>query len=105
MLHIDLILHDPEQRSRLGAASHRESPSHKNDSIIAVLVGKYGGIWAENTSAGWACVTMAFLFIVVFGASYSSLGWALPPEVFPVSIRSKGVAFSVAINWLSNFTV
>lgn len=73
--------------------------------IIAVLVGKYGGIWAENTSAGWACVTMAFLFIVVFGASYSSLGWALPPEVFPVSIRSKGVAFSVAINWLSNFTV
>lgn len=70
-----------------------------------MLVGKYGGIWAENTSAGWACVTMAFLFIVVFGASYSSLGWALPPEVFPVSIRSKGVAFSVAINWLSNFTV
>jgi hypothetical protein len=48
---------------------------------------------------------MAFLFIIIFGASYSPLGWALPPEVFPIGIRSKGVAFSVAINWLSNFTV
>ncbi|KAK9770042.1 putative Major facilitator superfamily (MFS) profile domain-containing protein [Seiridium cardinale] len=73
--------------------------------IIAALVGKYEGIWSQNTSAGWACVAMAFLFIIVFGASYSSLGWALPPEVFPVGLRSKGVAFSVAVNWLSNFTV
>ncbi|TEA17231.1 Sugar transporter STL1 [Colletotrichum sidae] len=73
--------------------------------IIAVLVGNFDNRWAENTAAGWACVAMAFLFIIVFGASYSSLGWALPPEVFPNGIRSKGVAFSVAINWLSNFTV
>ncbi|UNI15859.1 hypothetical protein JDV02_002350 [Purpureocillium takamizusanense] len=73
--------------------------------IIAVFVGRYEGVWAENTSAGWVCVAMAFLFIIVFGASYSSLGCALPPEVFPVSIRSKGVAFSIAINWLSKFTV
>ncbi|KAJ0274782.1 hypothetical protein COL940_009179 [Colletotrichum noveboracense] len=48
---------------------------------------------------------MAFLFIIIFGASYSSLGWDLPPEVFPNGMRSKGVAFSVAVNWLSNFTV
>ncbi|ETS77437.1 hypothetical protein PFICI_11311 [Pestalotiopsis fici W106-1] len=73
--------------------------------VIAALVGTYEGIWADHTSAGWACVVMAFLFIIVFGASYSSLGWALPPEVFPVGIRSKGVAFAVAINWISNFTV
>lgn len=73
--------------------------------IIAALVGKYEGIWANHTSAGWACVAMAFLFIIIFGASYSALGWALPPEVFPVGIRSKGVAFAVAINWISNFTV
>ena len=73
--------------------------------VIAALVGRYENNWSENTTAGWACVAMAFLFIIVFGASYSSLGWALPPEVFPVSLRSKGVAFSVAVNWLSNFTV
>ncbi|KAH8655834.1 general substrate transporter [Xylariales sp. PMI_506] len=72
---------------------------------IAVLVGKFEGIWGDNVSAGWACVAMAFLFIIVFGASYSPLGWAIPPEVFPVALRSKGVAFAVAINWISNFTV
>lgn len=73
--------------------------------VIAALVGTYSGQWASNVAAGWGCVAMAFLFIIVFGASYSPLGWALPPEVFPIGIRSKGVAFSVAINWLSNFTV
>ncbi|KAF5525678.1 Sugar transporter STL1 [Colletotrichum aenigma] len=73
--------------------------------VIAALVGTFDSRWGENTSAGWACVAMAFLFIIIFGASYSSLGWALPPEVFPNGMRSKGVAFSVAVNWLSNFTV
>ena len=73
--------------------------------VIAALFGTYSDDWANNTAAGWACVAMAFLFIIIFGASYSPLGWALPPEVFPIGIRSKGVAFSVAINWLSNFTV
>ncbi|KAK2762370.1 high-affinity glucose [Colletotrichum kahawae] len=73
--------------------------------VIAALVVTYDGRWGENTSAGWACVAMAFLFIIIFGASSSSLGWALPPEVFPNGMRSKGVAFSVAVNWLSNFTV
>lgn len=62
--------------------------------VIAALAGTYEGRWASNASAGWACVAMAFLFIIIFGASYSPLGWALPSEVFPVSIRSKGVAFS-----------
>ncbi|KAF4913137.1 Sugar transporter STL1 [Colletotrichum fructicola] len=73
--------------------------------VIAALVGTFDSQWGENTSAGWACVAMAFLFIIIFGASYSSLGWALPPEVFPNGMRSKGVAFSVSVTWLSNFTV
>ncbi|KAI7090865.1 hexose carrier protein [Hortaea werneckii] len=73
--------------------------------IIAGLVGIYAGNWSNNTSAGWACVAMAFLFIIIYGASYSPLGWALPPEIFPISLRSKGVALSVSINWLSNFIV
>ncbi|KAE9566599.1 hypothetical protein CGMCC3_g17253 [Colletotrichum fructicola] len=73
--------------------------------VIAALVGTFNSQWGENTSAGWACVAMAFLFIIIFGASYSSLGWALPPEVFPNGMRSKGVAFSVSVTWLSNFTV
>ncbi|KAI7155460.1 hexose carrier protein [Hortaea werneckii] len=73
--------------------------------IISALVGTYAGNWDNNESAGWACVAFAFLFITIFGASYSPLGWSLPPEVFPVSIRSKGVGLAVATTWLSNFVI
>ena len=73
--------------------------------IISALVGTYAGNWDSNESAGWACVAFAFLFITIFGASYSPLGWSLPPEVFPVSIRSKGVGLAVATTWLSNFVM
>lgn len=73
--------------------------------IISALSGVYEEDWSANTAAGWACVTMAFVFILVYGVSYSPLGWALPPEVFPTSCRSKGVALAVAVNWMSNFII
>lgn len=73
--------------------------------VIAVLTGLFEDDWSGHTAAGWACVAMAFIFILIFGATYSCLGWALPPEVFPTSVRSKGVALAVAVNWLSNFTI
>ncbi|KAL4893488.1 general substrate transporter [Aspergillus ambiguus] len=72
--------------------------------VVAVLSALYGPDWA-NTSAGWACVAMAFLFILIFGNTYSPLGWALPSEVFPNAIRSKGVGLSTCVNWLSNFII
>ena len=73
--------------------------------IIAILAGLYEKDWSANKAAGWACVAMAFAFILVYGVSYSPLGWALPSEVFPTSCRSKGVALAVAVNWLSNFII
>ncbi|KAF4553587.1 Sugar (and other) transporter-like protein 63 [Elsinoe fawcettii] len=73
--------------------------------VIAALAGVYGENWSANPAAGWACVAMAFLFIMVYGVSYSPLGWALPPEVYPTSMRSKGVALATCLNWLCNFTV
>ncbi|EYE90436.1 sugar porter family MFS transporter [Aspergillus ruber CBS 135680] len=72
--------------------------------IVAVLSALYGPDWT-NTSAGWACVAMAFIFVLIFGNTYSPLGWALPSEVFPNAVRSKGVALSTCVNWLSNFIV
>jgi len=48
---------------------------------------------------------MAFVFILIYGVSYSPLGWALPSEVFSTSMRSKGVALSTCTIWLSDFIV
>ncbi|KJZ75441.1 hypothetical protein HIM_05137 [Hirsutella minnesotensis 3608] len=73
--------------------------------IMAVLVGVYARDWSAHSSAGWTAVAMAFIFILVYGVSYSPLGWALPSEVFPSATRSKGVALSTATNWICNFIV
>lgn len=73
--------------------------------IIAAISGVYSKDWSANTTAGWAVVAMAFCFIMVYGVSCSPLGWSLPSEVFPNSKRAKGVALSVCVNWISNFTV
>ncbi|KAH6986719.1 general substrate transporter [Ilyonectria destructans] len=73
--------------------------------IIAVLAGLYSKDWSATPAAGWACVAMAFAFILVYGVSYSPLGWALPPEVFSTSSRAKGVALATCVNWICNFTV
>lgn len=73
--------------------------------IIAILSGLFSHDWLAHTEAGWAAVAFAFLFILVFGVSYSPLGWALPSEVFTTASRAKGVALSTCINWLSNFVI
>lgn len=73
--------------------------------IISILAGLYSTDWASNVAAGWACVAMAFAFIMVFGVSYSPLGWTLPAEVYSTSSRAKGVALATCVNWLANFTV
>jgi len=64
--------------------------------IIAILSGMYEDDWPSHVTAGWAAVAMAFVFILIFGATYSPLGWAIPPEVFPSAL---------CVTWLSNFIV
>lgn len=73
--------------------------------VIAILSALYEKDWASHTDAGWACAAMAFVFIMIYGISYSPLGWALPAEAFSTSSRAKGVALSTAVIWLSNFII
>lgn len=73
--------------------------------IISILSGLFEKDWASHTAAGWACAAMAFAFILVYGVSYSPLGWALPAEAFSTSSRAKGVALSTAVIWMSNFVI
>ncbi|KAG9516337.1 hexose carrier protein, partial [Aureobasidium melanogenum] len=73
--------------------------------IIAILSGLFDSSWMTHKAEGWAAVAMAFLFIMIYGVSYSPLGWCLPSEVFPNALRSKGVAVSTATVWLCNFIV
>lgn len=97
--------------------------------IIAVLVGLFSANWPAHTAEGWASVAMLFLYMLAYGATWGPVGWALPSglffslpktkddrpgtiiadrrqsEIFPSSLRAKGVAISTCSNWLNNFII
>ncbi|KAF2090065.1 general substrate transporter [Saccharata proteae CBS 121410] len=73
--------------------------------IMSVLVGLYDADWAAHKAGGWATTAMAYVYILIYGVSYSPLTWALPSEVFPNSTRAKGVALSTSMVWLANFVI
>uniref|UniRef100_D8PUG1 Major facilitator superfamily (MFS) profile domain-containing protein n=2 Tax=Schizophyllum commune (strain H4-8 / FGSC 9210) TaxID=578458 RepID=D8PUG1_SCHCM len=73
--------------------------------IIASLVGAFHTNWPAHPAGGWAGVAFISVYMVAFGTSWGPIAWAMPSEVFPGSIRAKGVAVSATVNWLSNFLV
>ncbi|KAJ3477258.1 hypothetical protein NLI96_g10591 [Meripilus lineatus] len=67
---------------------------------IALLVMQFDDQWP--TVMAWTAVGCVYLFTAAYGVSYGPIGWILPSEVFPLSVRSKGVALSTASNWFNN---
>jgi hypothetical protein len=53
--------------------------------------------------------TMVFIFVMIynasFGYSWGPIPWLYPPEILPLSIRSKGASLSTATNWAFNWLV
>ncbi|KAI0795121.1 hypothetical protein C8Q75DRAFT_863742 [Abortiporus biennis] len=72
---------------------------------IAVLVRLYEDDWSAHVGAAWSAVGCVYLFTAAYGTSYGPIGWILPSEVFPISVRSKGVSLSTASNWFNNFLI
>lgn len=72
---------------------------------IAILVGKFSYDWPGHRAEGWASVVMLMVYMISFGASWSPVPWALPSEIFPSSLRAKGVALSTCSTWLNNFII
>lgn len=92
--------------------------------IIAVLVGLYHKDWPQHQTQGWVSVAFLLFYMVSFGASWGPVPWAMPsgmnhslrsnrfkskltiyPEIFPSSLRAKGVALATCSNWLNNFII
>lgn len=68
--------------------------------IVAVLVGLFSDSWSAHNAEGWVGVAFLFFYMVAYGASWGPISWAMPSEVFPSSLRAKGVALSACSNWL-----
>lgn len=62
--------------------------------IIAILVGKFSDDWPSHRPEGWTSVGFLLFYMLAFGASWGPVPWAMPAEIFPSSLRAKGVAIS-----------
>ncbi|KAK1468037.1 hypothetical protein CCUS01_06741 [Colletotrichum cuscutae] len=76
-----------------------------SQAVIAILVGLYSNDWPSHTTQGWVSVAFLLMYMFVFGATWGPVPWALPSEVFPSSLRAKGVAISTCSNWINNFII
>ncbi|KAM3077421.1 Ribulose bisphosphate carboxylase large chain [Clarireedia jacksonii] len=50
-------------------------------------------------------VIFVMLYNAAFGFSWGPIPWLYPPEILPLSIRSKGASLSTATNWAFNWLV
>ncbi|MCJ1388111.1 hypothetical protein MMC18_000956 [Xylographa bjoerkii] len=57
---------------------------------------------ADNTAAVNAQIAFIAIYIFFFAASWGPGAWIVIGEIFPLPIRSRGVALSTASNWLWN---
>jgi len=57
---------------------------------------------ANNTSAVNAQIAFIAIFVFFFASTWGPGAWIVIGEIFPLPIRSRGVALSTASNWLWN---
>jgi sugar porter (SP) family MFS transporter len=67
--------------------------------IIGATAGKTSN---DNNSATSAMIAFICISIVFFAVTWGPAGWALVGEIFPLTIRSHGIAMSTAANWMAN---
>ncbi|KAJ9605394.1 hypothetical protein H2200_010051 [Cladophialophora chaetospira] len=61
---------------------------------------------AKATAYGDAAVSMVYIFTFVFGATWLTVPWLYPAEIFPLEVRAKGnawgvVGWSIGNGWLT----
>ncbi|KAF4595447.1 MFS monosaccharide transporter [Ophiocordyceps camponoti-floridani] len=73
--------------------------------VISFLVGLYSSNWPAHMEKAWASVFFLLFYMLIFGATWGPVPWAMPAEIFPSSLRAKGVSISTCSNWINNFIV
>ncbi|KAG0645882.1 MFS glucose transporter mfs1 [Hyphodiscus hymeniophilus] len=73
--------------------------------IVAAVDGSFENSWSTHTSAGWASIAFIWLFAVNFAYSWGPVAWVITQEIFPNSMRSRGVSIVASTNWMFNFII
>ncbi|KAL8282222.1 hypothetical protein RB600_005591 [Gaeumannomyces tritici] len=62
-------------------------------------------IYLDVPSTPMYVVAFVMIYNAAFGYSWGPIPWLYPPEILPLSIRSKGASLSTATNWACNWLV
>ena len=78
--------------------------------IAMLLLAIFSRLGKENPAIGKAAVAMVYIFTFVFGATWLTVPWLYPAEIFPLEVRAKGnawgvVGWSIGNGWLVRFTI
>jgi hypothetical protein len=65
--------------------------------IVAII-----GVTTDSTAAVSVMIAFICIYIFFFATTWGPGAWVVIGEVFPLPIRSRGVALSTASNWLWN---
>lgn len=71
--------------------------------IVAGIIGAFEHNWKNHMSAGWTGVAFIWIYIINFAYSWGPCAWIVVSEIFPLSMRAKGVSIGGSSNWLNNF--
>jgi sugar porter (SP) family MFS transporter len=73
--------------------------------VALVLLGLFFELPALQQHAPWLALAALVLFIASFAIGLGPVFWLMIAEIFPLSLRSKAMAFCTAANWVANFLV
>lgn len=67
-----------------------------NISLCMALSAKFGGTSSEtNMDGARASIAFIFIYSALFAMFFNAMIWVVPSELFPMFLRSKGLAFAV----------
>ncbi|CAK5269350.1 unnamed protein product [Mycena citricolor] len=73
--------------------------------IVAILTGLYQNSWPDHVAAGWVACVFVWIFAIGFGYSWGPSAWVIVAEIWPLSVRGKGLSIAASSNWMNNFIV
>ncbi|KAJ6619789.1 general substrate transporter [Mycena sp. CBHHK59/15] len=80
--------------------------------IVAILTGLYHDSWPSYVidstciaAAGWVACALVWVFAIGFGYSWGPCAWIIVAEIWPLSVRGKGLSIAASSNWMNNFIV
>jgi sugar porter (SP) family MFS transporter len=73
--------------------------------LVAILSGLFEDDWENHVAAGWVAVVLVWIFAIAFGYSWGPCAWIVVAEIWPLSVRGKGLSIAASSNWMNNFIV